>query len=129
MNSRFLSKAKQTFNGQWITGYYVHNDAGQDIIYDGNIDEFGNEHVEIDPSTLCQCTGLKDKNGKLIFEGDIVNDDNFKPSQFKIAFDSLEWLCLNPSLGYDYEHELIKHWKKTEFKIEIIGNIHDKEKS
>ena len=66
---RFLSKAKRVDNGEWVVGYYFKVnyticEVGYYIMQDKSHD------VAIDPSTLCQCTGLKDKNGVLIFEGD-----------------------------------------------------------
>lgn len=74
MEDRYLFKAKRVYNGEWIVGglvrygftgkekYYIVPDYASDLYA-----------IEIDPSTICQCTGLKDKNGKLIWENDLVN--------------------------------------------------------
>ncbi len=71
-------KAKRLDNGEWIEGYYWQNSCGNHFIR--AIDEQGEFiliDVEIDPDTLCEFTGLTDKNDKYIWENDIVKIQHF----------------------------------------------------
>lgn len=89
MNSRYLYKAKRLDNGKWVEGYYYRMSETRYAIeedYERNpvpthhyilferMTDWGLPNqvmqVEIDPSTLCQCTGIVDKNGKLIWENE-----------------------------------------------------------
>lgn len=73
MNNRYLYHAKRTDNGEWVEGFIVKK-HGLFFIYDIiNSDTCRQSNYEVDQSTICQCTGLRDKNGKLIWENDIVS--------------------------------------------------------
>ena len=70
MEDRYLFKAKRFDNGEWVQGYSYGIWEKKYILW-GMTNDIPNM-VEVDPSTICQCTGLKDKNGKLIWENDVV---------------------------------------------------------
>lgn len=73
MMREILFKAKRIDNGEWVYGNYAFCDCylkQQDYIFQNKPLEYA-----IDKNTLCQYTGLKDKNGKKIWENDIVFDD------------------------------------------------------
>lgn len=71
MEDRYLFKAKRVGNREWLQGYLYGIWAKKYILW-GMTNDIPNM-VEVDPSTICQCTGLRDKNGKLIWENDIVD--------------------------------------------------------
>lgn len=82
MSDRYLFRGKRTDNGEWVVGYYfymVHTDdrhAHHFIIPLGADSSIGMPiekiQVEVDPSTICQCTGVPDRNKTLIYENDVV---------------------------------------------------------
>lgn len=84
MEDRYLFRGKRIDNREWAIGNSIYDGVtGQVFIHTvGNSvnesDKVGEEGClqfvafEVDPSTVCQCTGRNDKNGKLIYENDIM---------------------------------------------------------
>ena len=70
MNDRYLYRAKRMDNGEWTYGYLYGIWERKYILWGmtNNVPDM----TEIEPSTICQCTGLKDKSGKLIWANYIV---------------------------------------------------------
>ena len=85
---------------------------------------FENWH-RVNETTICQCTGLKDKNGKLIFENDIMEahiDEDFPEdvSRFKVEWNGKGWVENHPD-GIDREY--LDDFDTEHFKV--VGNIFD----
>ena len=85
MEDRYLFKGKRLDNGEWVTGNLIQNPFFKGVrswISSEQEDKTRLRSIsrtqalwnsiEVDSSTICQCTGLKDKNGKLIWENDVV---------------------------------------------------------
>ena len=126
MENRYLFRAKRTDNGEWVEGFYVCNE----MYYIGvlctehNVVPAISWH-EVDPSTICQCTGFKDKNGKLIWENDIVvtvYDGKQNPNYVVIwDKDGLGFLATNGKECYETNFECLDCCEE----IIVIGNIFD----
>lgn len=139
MKDRYLFRGKRIYNGEWVQGPYAvardkfgieqHNIC----IPDNNLGYF--EWCAVNPSTICQCTGFKDDNGKLIWENDILF--------LKDEINEIEWKAIvkfgNPNGEYTYGWQLVPVgefdvnkdillWVETEteyMKCEVIGNKFD----
>lgn len=128
MNERYLFRAKSIVNGEWVEGYYAvaMNFRGieqHNILIPDNILGFFKWAV-VEPSTICQCTGFKDKLNNPIFENDIIKNKygNIGIVRFgcieRHAGLYIEWIDKESR----YFRQNFGYWS---YKVEVVGNIFD----
>ena len=150
MSDRYLYRAKRTDNGEWVEGDLVHSVYK---INDTCVGKYGSNvgMHQVDESTVCQCTGLKDKNGKLIWENDIVDflghkgRVKYECGSFGVAYrECIDWeeiesnicpvtgcdnaLCACENDNYISLWEIYWNFNDEDdclSTIEVIGNIFD----
>ena len=114
-----LFKAKRVDNGAWVEGSLI----GNDVIV-GKIVEFEEDYCctecwyKVDPETVGQFTGMTDKKGKKLFEGDVYSMGD-KNILYVVIFDKSQFIGKqvgNRSLAG------LEYWKSD---IEIVGNVYD----
>ena len=111
---------------EWVYGYFVKGTDGGYYITSGDPKDDMFDTYEVIPETVSQFTGLKDKNEKEIYEGDIIQYDDVKES-FSVIFKRgafgylVDWLMSFVPLAHMNE---IKGDGKVSWIV--IGNIHEK---
>ena len=136
MNDRYLFRAKRIDNGEWVEGFLFQlcYDStfcwciGNEPLSPNDYSElygFNREWFYIDESTICQCTGLKDKNGKMIWENDIVfvADDDGNSCQVDTGVGEVDFLEGLWYISGNVQNALYDINKIHQIKV--IGNIFD----
>lgn len=141
MEDRYLFRAKRIDNGEWVQGNLIQScdatDGWESIIIPVKNSNMFTKHIghgygnlgfenwyRVNPSTICQCTGLKGKNGKLIWENDIVRVTiNSGSTICRCAFaDTVAQFQL-------WQEQTIKRTSTVlnlgNYECEVIGNIFD----
>ena len=137
MNREILFKAKRLDNGEWVEGYYYQIWEKGYILWGmtNNMPDM----VEVNPDTLCQYTGLHHKNGKKIWENDILRGYQYpyRSDGNDNYFAEVTWFENCPAFGiYTFKNpksnvcgisegntEFMENWNSEDW--EVIGNIFD----
>ena len=129
MESRYLYRGKRIDNGKWVEGYLSYpfcTEKGNESYYFYAKDSLGFFcRCAVDASTVCQCTGLKDKRGKLIWENDIIKNDkgNLYKAFWQDDHYQFSWVCVKSEklpIGAKWNFDCFRG-----YEIEIAGNAFD----
>ena len=115
-------KAKKTLDGKWIKGDLVHHKDSDNVW----ITDYENQLTsQVDPSTVCQFTGLTDCVGKEIWEGDIVHDSYDRlciDNLYEVVYIEEEGTFAFKSLDKVDNYEPFVNL----FEVYVVGNKFDK---
>ena len=122
-----LYHAKRTYNGKWVEGCLVVTPQGDAYIISTaetkrDVNVLINQcSLNVDPETVGQFTGLTDRNGKKIFEGDIIE----RVSDGERAV--ISWLKYSACFGLSFDGWCFgfDDYDFSPNNFKVIGNIHD----
>lgn len=124
-----LFKAKRIDNGKWVEGYYQKryclSDSEESLIFHADSYKMW-EYAEIAPETLCQFTGLCDKNGKKIWENDILMAHLDESYPEDATYETVEWGVAGfvTREANSTDRQYLNEFDTKHF--EVVGNIFDR---
>ena len=118
-------KAKRLDGKGWVCGYFYEENDNTYIIENRQKESMLNRNItyEVDPSTICQFTGLKDKEGNELYEHDVIKNYPFIPSEI-VWSEELSGYYLTHANGKIYEKPLGYYLSLGKFIV--VGNKFDK---
>lgn len=136
MKREILFRGKRADNGEWIYGYLIGNNVIVGEVVDFDEDYFNTEFwYKVVTETVGQFTGLTDKNGTKIFDGDIISVNGVVSFAVKYIEERLSFclantdeLKLNLKYMSPWNPVSASWWYGFGREIEVIGNIYDKPK-
>ena len=120
-------KAKRLDNGEWCEGYFYEENGNTYIIENRQKESILNRNVtyEVDPSTVCQFTGLTDSNGNEIWEHDFLQSQETK-AIYEVVWDDGGFMISDYVFGVNTMISLCSALRMR--RIKVVGNKFDKEK-
>ena len=134
MEDRYLFKAKRIDNGEWVQGYLVYDNRDKlyriimDIQYSTGTCITTDNAPRVDSSTICQCTCLKDKNGNLIWENDIVSYwDSYSTENGLAEADCIGKVVWDDeTISFQVTNRLsAESWEVLDDECSVVGNAID----
>lgn len=132
-------RGKRLDNGEWLEGYYRGNNEGKAFISRIKRPPLS---FAVDPESVCQFTGILDKNGKEIYEGDVLRSDEYpysdleddeRDNYFAVVYYHEEYARFVTVTITTPESKVEGIWdgfhkdvlREEMKKFEVVGNIHE----